>query len=140
MGPPEIVTPQEELGRSVSAQSSAARARRSAVPYHEFLPPKGERNISVDRLSVATSAELVQIADDRYRDMPDRNFYGWAVVVTRDADSDARNVVSSPITDVNPFHADIVLPGEVAENRQEQKRHAQKLRDLSRWRERPGAT
>lgn len=47
-----------------------------------------------------------------------------------------REAVASPIAD-NPHHADIVLPQVAAEDREEQKRHAQDLADASIWRERP---
>ena len=53
---------------------------------------------------------------------------------SEDAAGNGRRVVASPILDQNPYHADIVLPSVVAEDREEQKRHAQELADMSRWR------
>ena len=40
----ERIATEEELGRGVSSRRNAARARRSRVPFHEFLPPQGETN------------------------------------------------------------------------------------------------
>ena len=130
------VASDEELGRSVSSSRNAARARRSRVPYREFLPPPGRNDISVDRLSVATPTESEEIADSRDK-VRGRTFYGWAVVTAEAAGENGRQVLASPIADVNPYHADIILPEDEAENRNAQRRHAQQLSDASRWRERP---
>ena len=65
-------------------------------------------------------------------------FYGWAVVTTEEASSNQRQVIASPLP-TNPYHADIVLPSLAAEDREEQKRHAQELADASRWRDRPNS-
>ena len=64
-------------------------------------------------------------------------FYGWAVVIEERARVNERGTVASPKAD-NPFHADIVLPVSAAEDREEQKRHAQELADASNWKERAG--
>ena len=131
----ESVGADEELGRGVSSRKNAARARRSSVPYREFLPRSGVAEISVDRLSVTTAAESNAIAARR-DSARGRSFYGWAVVTAEAAGENGRRVVASPIPDINPYHADIVLPEATAENRSEQIRHAQQLRDASYWRER----
>ena len=131
----ESIGADEELGRSVSSRRNAARARRSRVPYQEFLPRRGVADISVDRLSVTTPDESTAIADKRDA-ARGRSFYGWAVVTAEVAGENGRRVAASPIPDVNPYHADIVLPEVAAEDRSEQIRHAQQLRDASYWRER----
>ena len=131
----ENVAQEEELGRGISSSRNARRAQRSRVPVTEFLPAHGVTEISVDRLSVASISELTEIAE--VRDISrGRNFYGWAVVNAAAASSSDRRVVVSPIPEINPDHADIILPPSAADDRAEQKRHAQELADLSFWRER----
>ena len=131
----ESIGADEELGRSVSSRRNAGRARRSRLPYHEFLPRPGVAEISVDRLSVAPPDQSTSIADIRDA-ARGRTFYGWAVVAAEAAGENGRKVVASPIPDINPYHANIVLPEIAAEDRNEQVRHAQQLRDASYWRER----
>ena len=96
--------------------------------------------ISVDRLDLAPPAEAaaaaLRIANERG---PTVSFYGWAVVIAQEAGADGRQVRASAKPD-NPYHADIVLPDLAAEDREEQKRHAQELADSSSWRERPSAS
>ena len=134
----ESIGTDEELGRSVSSRRNAARARRSRLPYHEFLPRQSVVEISVDRLSIATPEESTAVADGRDA-VRGRTFYGWAVITAEAAGENGRKVVASPIPDINPYHADIVLPASAAEDRNEQVRHAQQLRDASNWRERSPA-
>ena len=129
---PANVASQEELGRMISSSKSAARARRSRLPFTEFLPPPGRIDISVDRLSIAPADEALANADGSAA-ARGRTFYGWAVVTAQSARGNKRRVVASPIPDTNPYHADIILPEHVTGDREEHKRHAQELADLSRW-------
>ena len=122
----------ENLGRSVLSSSQARRARRSRVPFHLFLEKKGKTHLSVDRLDIAPQEEAVQIAD-RMAAARHRAFYGWAVVVVEEASANGRQVIASPLHE-NPYHADIILPDAVIEDREEQKRHAKELVDASTWR------
>ena len=133
---PETIAADEELGRGVSSRNSANRARRSLLPINEFLPRQGETHISVDRLSIAPLNEVTAIADAR-DSARNRNFYGWAVVSASNAALNGRIVEASPILNINPYHADIILPQSAADDRDAQKRHAQELRDASHWRARP---
>ena len=103
------------------------------LPINEFLPRQGETHISVDRLSIAPLNDVTAIADAR-DGARNRNFYGWAVVSASNAALNGRIVEVSPILNINPYHADIILPQSAADDRDEQKRHAQELRDASRWR------
>ena len=134
---PEGVNPSEELGRGVSSSRIARRARRPnfQVPSNVFLPPRGERNISVDRLSIAPHSEAVEIADSRDA-ARGRTFYGWALTAASTIADNGRSIVASPVQGVNPYHADIVLPENVVHDREEQKRHAQELADASYWNDR----
>ena len=129
---------EEHLGRSVFSSKHRNRARRARVPHHVFLEREGITEISVDRLDPAPPSEAaaaaIRIANDR-----GAMFYGWAVVVARKAGASGRHVKASAKPD-NPYHADIVLPDLAAEDREEQKRHAQELADSSSWRERPSAS
>ena len=130
MSVPNRIGPEEELGRGISSRRNARRAERSNIPYHEFLPPKGVTEISVDRLSVGSLKESTAIADAR-----NPKFFGWAVVTAEDAGRSGRKVAASPL-EANPRHADIILPASSAGDRDEQRRHAHELRDLSTWRPR----
>ena len=122
----------EELGRGVFSSKQAKRAQRSRVPYHVFLERSGCTHISVDRLTMP-SAEDAEVIAGRVAEARDSTFYGWAVVTAAEAQKNDRRVVPSPLPD-NPRHADIVLPQAVTDDREEQKRHAQELADVSRWR------
>lgn len=133
---PETIAADEELGRGVSSRNSANRARRSLLPINEFLPRQGETHISVDRISIAPLNEALVIADAR-DGARNRNFYGWAVVSASNAALNGRILGASPILNINPYHADIILPQNASDDRDEQKRHAQELRDASHWRARP---
>ncbi|MDE0448077.1 MAG: hypothetical protein OXH96_15545 [Spirochaetaceae bacterium] len=88
--------------------------------------------LSVDRLDLAPPHEAVTIAEQvgHGRGKP---FFGWAVVETRLARTNGRRVVSSPLPGENPYHADILLPDTAAEDREEQKQHAQELADAATW-------
>ena len=126
---------EEKLGRGVFSSRHAERAKRSRAPHHIFLERPGITDISVDRLSVAPTDEAVAIAEAAAI-ARDASFYGWASVSADKAGRNARRVTASPLSS-NPYHADIVLPGATAEDREEQKRHAQELADASHWRARP---
>ena len=134
MNSPTTITTWEELGRGVYSSKQARRCRNNRIPVKVFLERTGRVKISVDRLTVAPYDEVAAIARERSEDR-DGNFYGWAVVNVEDATSSNRTVVSSPIEDVNPYHADIVLPPNAATDPEEQTRHAQELADSSYWRE-----
>lgn len=134
MSVPRDIAPQEELGRGVFSRRHAARARRSRIPLNVFLERPGQTDLSVDRLGFA-SAEQAAENGDRVAAARGSTFYGWAVVTAENAGGNGRRVASSPLTD-NPYHADISLPNLAAEDREEQKRHAQELADVSRWRAR----
>ena len=130
MSVPNQIAPEEELGRGISSRSGARRAERSNIRYHEFLPRIGVAEISVDRLSAGSLKESTAIADAR-----NPKFYGWAVIIANDAERSGRRVAASPL-EINPRHADIILPASAVHDRDEQRRHAQELRDLSAWRPR----
>ena len=127
------IDPDEDLGRSVFSSSHAKRARRSRIPHHVFLEKEGENKISVDRLSIAPSDAALVLAE-KTADSRNASFYSWATLVANKAETNGRRVVSSPMPiQDNPYHADIILPDSVEEDREEQKRHAQELADYSSW-------
>ncbi len=134
---PNNIAMEEELGRDVFSKRKAKRAQRSGARLNVFLEKLGETDISVDRLSVAPPDEAIAIADNVALER-NKIFYGWAVVTTEEVSSNQRQVIASPLP-TNPYHADIVLPSVAAEDREEQKRHAQELADASRWRDRPNS-
>ena len=133
---PGDLTGEEELGRRVYSSRSAQRASRSRVPFREFLEKPGVTDLSVDRLSAAPPNKVAAIAD-RDGVARDAVFYGWAVLTVAQAARDGRTAIASPLPN-NPYHADIRLPTLAGEDREEQKRHAQELADVSGWRGRPG--
>ena len=131
------VAPSEDLGRGVFSSRTARRARRGQIPSHVFLERVGQNELSVDRLSIGETADLVVIAERR-ASVRERTFYGWAVVVASTAATSGRRVVASPLPDEgNPFHADIVLPDSVIEDEDERKHHAEELASLSGWQAKP---
>ena len=129
----DAVDPLEELGRGIFSSRLAKRAR-TVIPKNVFLEKAGNMRISVDRLSLAPTAEAIRIADE-VANQRGRTFYGWAVITAEGASGNGRFVEPSPL-ERNPFHADIVLPSEAIE-REEQKVQAQLLADASTWRKRP---
>ncbi len=137
MNIPNNISPEEELGRGVFSSKNAQRAERSKVPFNVFLEKEGQTDISVDRLSIAPEEEAIAIADN-VAAARSATFYGWAFLTAEESVHNERQVIPSPL-DNNPYHADIRLPDPVAEDREEQKRHAKELADASRWRERPNS-
>ena len=125
----------EVLGRRVYSRRRADRARKGRVQKSLFLAEEGVAAISTDRLF---PNELVAIAGIARLEGANRTgpFYGWAEIAVSNASQEGRRVRASP-TRNNPYHADIVLPGRVASDREEQGRHAQRLADASSWRESP---
>ena len=137
MNIPNNIAPEEDLGRGVFSSKEAKRARRSRVSLNAFLEKEGQTDISVDRLSIAPEKEAVAIADN-VGAARNRTFYGWAVVTAEESRRNGRKAIASPLNN-NSYHADIRLPDPVAEDREEQKQHAQELADASRWYERPNS-
>lgn len=132
---PGPVSEWEELGRGVFSSTHRRRAANNSTPPLEiFLERKGERKISVDRLSVAPLAAVVanakRIAEKRD---PPRNFYGWAVITAEKIRVAGCGVVDSPLPD-NPYHAEIELPDHAVESRDAQMEYASKLAAMSQWR------
>ena len=130
MDVPTSIVAWEELGRGIYSSRHARRCRQNRIPVKVFLERLGKVKVSVDRLTIAPPSEVIDIAKVRAADR-DGNFHGWAIATVEALRSNNRTVVASPIADVNPYHADIVLPSYVADDREEQTRHAQELADLS---------
>lgn len=128
--PPEV-SASEALGRGVFSNSAARRAPRR-IALNVFLERPTVVELSVDRLDVAPPHEAITFAE-QVGNRRGKPFFGWAVVETRQAMANGRQVVSSPRPSENPYHADIVLPDTAAEDRDEQKQHAQELADAATW-------
>ena len=129
---PNDVAIDELLGRRVSSSREARRAERN-VRAGVFDPGEGMTRISVDRLSVAPSSEITEIAREHDRNRK-RTFYGWAAIGVKSASANGRRVVATPIPEVNLYHADIELPDDVANDEYQRARHLQQLADASSWR------
>ena len=134
---PADISGKENLGRIVVSKGQAKYARRhNRNQINAFLEKEGEKAISVDRLDVAPSQDVLVANGEKVAAARKRTFYGWAVIIAKKAGANMRKVVFSPQKD-NPYHADIILPDLAAKDREEQKGHAQELADNSTWRERP---
>ena len=140
---PADISEKENLGRIVVSQGQTRYTRRhSRSRINSFLEKGGQKAVSVDRLEVAPSENVLVANGEKVaaaRAKPDgsrRTFYGWAVVKAENARGRGRDVISSPQPD-NPYHADIILLGPAVKDQEDQKRHAQELADNSVWRERP---
>lgn len=125
------VLDEERLGRGVFSSRQANRAMRSKAPYHVFLERRGVVEISVDRLNLAPPEKALEIANSNAV-RRGATFYGWAAVKAKVAKERERQVRASPIPD-NSFHADIILPDSVKEDRNEQIIHAIELARNSKW-------
>ena len=132
-GRPGPVEDDEELGRSVLSGRQRRTAANSGVPLHVFLERAGEREISVDRLTLAPLTEIaanaIRVAAQR---SPPRNFYGWAVVEAGQVRAAGYEAHDSPLPD-NRYHADIVLPDSAIENADVQRQCAVTLAGMSKW-------
>ena len=135
MGTTEEVAPDENLGRGVFSHNHARRAARKRVPFNVFLEAAGKVNLSVDRLDEGPLTELTAIAT-AVGARRHGTFCGWAVVRAFRASQNGRRALKTPLPQ-NPYHADIVLPDRAADEREEQKQHAQELADAAHWLPRP---
>lgn len=136
---PADIPGKENLGRIVLSSGHAKYARKhNRNQINAFLEKEGEKAISVDRLDVAPSQDVLVANGEKVAAARggNRTFYGWAVIKAEKARANAREVISSPRPD-NPYHADIILPDPAVKDLEEQKGHAQELADNSTWRERP---
>ena len=120
----------EALGRSVHSSKSAKRAGRGNIQFSLF-EKRGDRRLSVDRLSLMSDHEALAIATERGTSRG-QNFYGWAVVSASDAESGGRVVEATP-NDTNQFHADIVLPEQAIHDRGVAIWHAKQLAKTAKW-------
>ena len=135
MAVPIDISDQEKLARGIFSESIAKRAHRK-IPKTVFLEKRGEKNLSVDRIDVASSIDILVEISDKIAKNRQRPFCGWAVIIAENASDNGREVLSTPLQD-NPYHADIILPDAAVIEREEQKTHAQQLADKATWRERP---
>ena len=108
-----------------------------SVPYQEFLSPlKLPARISADRLDQAPTRR--EMADIALRDAKSNGdvFHGWAAVTAEVAALRKRTVQPSPIFPPhppNPYHADIIIPGDEEEARHARRGHAENLAESAEW-------
>ena len=135
---PNTIAPEEILGRGVFSGNDRKRARRGSVPPTLFME-QGNNELSVDRLTHAPIEKAVELGNQRAESRgSDRNFHGWAVVKAFEAARNGREVLASPLSaGTNPFHADIVLPELVVNDKVERLAHASELARVSTWKELP---
>ncbi|MYA00902.1 MAG: hypothetical protein F4Y35_03875 [Chloroflexi bacterium] len=109
------------------------RARRNRRGYlNDFLERRGERKTSFDRVSAAERSEMVEIARTRSQHVNEVELLGWVVVEAGEVEGYGRDFVKSSV-DGNPFHADMIVEQNCADERECQKGHAQLLADNSSW-------
>ena len=136
-GGPGPVGDWEELGRSIFSSRQSRTAANTGVPFQVFLERAGQREISIDRLTLAppadAAANALRAAAQRN---PPRNFYGWAVVVAQHIRNAGCAVMASPLPD-NRYHADIILPDDAVGDADAQREYAIKMAGMSRWRPYP---
>ena len=126
------LAPHELIGRRISSSRKARRARRNLIAASVFEPGGGKSDISVDRISAAPLSEITEIAE-RHDTGRGRTFYGWVAVSVAAASANNRRVVSSPIPNLNPYHADIKLPASAATDEYQRAQHLLQLADASSW-------
>ena len=146
MTAPDVIAPNEELGRDVFSKRDRNRAQRlGKVRPNVFQEKAGNPKISVNRLDYLSEEEAASLGDVAAANRAKKenrkcNFYGWAVVGVSKAVENQRRVVATPQVE-NMYHADIILPDLAAlaaeEQKTHQKIHAQQLADVSSWRDRP---
>lgn len=125
----------ETLGRRVSSRKRARKAQRKLNPrisHREFMPRQGERELSLDRLSIVPLKTAVAIADRAAQNTPSGKFCGWITVSAKIARINGIQVIASPLDD-NPYHADIVFP---SSDKDECLKHAQELALKADWQDR----
>jgi hypothetical protein len=147
--PPEDVSPDESLGRSVHSSKHFKRGesngkRRDKVFPRAFEPPKDKENpthrrrdISTDRCQYVVEEKAVELGRQRAEERGN-SFHGWAIIRAEPAQREHREVVSSPSEEQdNPAHADIMLPPNTTNDDQARNSHLLKLAENSCWLDRP---
>lgn len=129
---------EDPLGRAVLQSNQVKKAEKGIILHSVFLDKEELDSLSVNRLDHATDGVMAEIGDTIARGRgPNRNFYGWAVVLVVDASKDGRAVRATRQAD-NPYHADIDLNiSAAAERREAQTEHANTLAADAEWRKRP---
>lgn len=126
----------EKLGRYVLSNTERKKAAKGKMPLGVFLEAPGINSISCDRLSIAPMDEAIQIAIKTASGRtPPKEFHGWAVVRVSKVIEEGCSAVATEEMG-NPYHADIVLPDPVIEDRDRQKQYAAKLAKVACWKPR----
>lgn len=100
----------ELIGRGVFSGKIANQAKRRKPIPNAFLERITVERISVDRLNLAPLSVFIEAGNKtaRNRSNGNRSFYGWAVLMVGEAESENRKIESTPVED-NPYHTDICL-------------------------------
>lgn len=116
------------LGRAVFSGRRARRAAlRGHIEYDIFENPG--RPLSADRFGFCAEKKLADIQDQNAKRRAQK-FYGWAKLQALAARKSGRKVQSTPM-ELNPYHADIILPEGIKQD--EQISHAKELASNSEW-------
>ena len=136
---PDHLGPDEALGRRVASTKTRSKVQAGDAPLTLFITPphNPERHkVSVDRLLDDWLEDATGVADNYYeKNMPERNFYGWAEVSQASAGEQGRSIQLTPLSD-NQYHTNIVLPDTAATREQEIEDHAIALAANAHWKPR----
>ena len=152
--PDRILPDEDRVGRGVFSRKERdflrkkGRARAALffdsrspaeISVHRLAP--GANGDSADHPDLAPDETMAEIGDREAKARSEksgerRTFYGWGELSAGDAAQERRVVRAAPLPD-NPWHADIVLPEEDADDKDARWRHAEDLAALALWRPRP---
>ena len=140
--PPEEIGSTEPLARAVYSRRhfKNREGEPAKVTLKAFEPEKDRSNpaerareISVDRFNYLSLDAAFSLAEGRATRRK-VNFYGWAVLTAEDAAKDGRYVISSPsIDELNPAHADIMLPPATTSDDEKRAKHLFDLAECAWW-------
>jgi hypothetical protein len=116
----------DRLGRRVFSQGKATQLQKGRKVHEIFMPPPGRPRLSVDRLNHAET-EVMVVVVARTAGERATKFQGWSVVTVVAIESEKNCLVIESGQPDNPFHADIVLPDSVIEDKDVRKAYATRL-------------
>ena len=137
-----IVKADDQFGRDGRWEKDAKKALRKlrsrAVGHARmsvFRPPDDSREISVNRMGIASDAEIAEIGMRNAASDRGKKLWGWYILSAHAIKDAGCSVKLSPTHD-NPFHADIIIPvPHDSENpRDELSRYARRLANRAEFR------
>ena len=129
----------ERLGRRVinlrrlkRIQSNIDDGMDYPCPHQIFTPKLGESEISVDRLDLAPTRKVAEVAK-RISEQNNKVFYGWGVLVYRSVFLIGFTAKESPDQDSsNDYHASLYFP-DSGEEKDKRVDFARELAEIATW-------